>query len=286
MASPTYTVPSTATYYDRFTGVGYRLTAGDVITLRRAWLLQVPGASEPTHESGLVTAITNPQDGDALVYDAASGLWINGAASGGGGGGVATIHNYFPDGAISDDALIDPAGVDGDYDTHLWQTQGNSTLSFSAGTGPGGANEVGCAIVGWNDGVQVADWSNHYGCKVLPAGRYRIGVTLRADIDILLTLQSFGLPSDPEFSAKLREWVGGVPRRFVLDTYLPTAMGIGLLAVLYSFQYPGEDVPVGTVYLSHLMITEGDPALFRDGASAGWSWSGTPHASASSGPQP
>lgn len=34
--------------------------------------------------------ITNPQDGDTLVYNAAQGKWVNGAASGGGGGLVMT----------------------------------------------------------------------------------------------------------------------------------------------------------------------------------------------------
>lgn len=45
MESPTFTVPSTAVYYDRYTGVGYKHTAGEVISQRRAWLLQMAGAS-------------------------------------------------------------------------------------------------------------------------------------------------------------------------------------------------------------------------------------------------
>jgi len=34
--------------------------------------------------------ISNPQDGDTLVYDATAGKWVNGAASSGGGGLVIT----------------------------------------------------------------------------------------------------------------------------------------------------------------------------------------------------
>lgn len=45
MESRTVVVPTTQTYYDRNTGIGTRLTEGDVITQRRAWLLQVPDAA-------------------------------------------------------------------------------------------------------------------------------------------------------------------------------------------------------------------------------------------------
>lgn len=75
MESPTVTVPTTQVYYHRENGTGLRMTEGDVITQRKAWLYQVAGATEPVGTSGLVATITDPQGGDIPVYR--EGTWIN-----------------------------------------------------------------------------------------------------------------------------------------------------------------------------------------------------------------
>lgn len=39
--------------------------------------------------------IQNPQDGQTIVYDAASGTWKNGEGSGGGGGGALVVNIFY-----------------------------------------------------------------------------------------------------------------------------------------------------------------------------------------------
>ena len=58
MESPTVTVPTTQVYYHRETGVGLRMTAGDVITQRTAYLYQVAGVA-----LGVVASATGTETG-------------------------------------------------------------------------------------------------------------------------------------------------------------------------------------------------------------------------------
>ena len=46
----------------------------------------------PSIDSIIGLDISNPQDGQAIVYDAASGTWKNANAGGGGGGGVLVVN--------------------------------------------------------------------------------------------------------------------------------------------------------------------------------------------------
>lgn len=291
MESPTVTVPTTQVYYHRETGVGLRMEAGDVVTQRKAWLYQVAGATEPIGPSGLVAAISDPQDGDTLVYDAGSGTWINAEASGG-GDGPATIHNYFPDGAIHSAALIDTEG-DQDFNTKLWYGQrGTETLTHRAVSGDTPAAVL-IELAGgglWNEGFVAADWQNTWGCGALPAGRYRVAF----DIELTQGDPFVARVSPYSESALLAMWhdepvlVDSVRRRIVLDCALssPSLLGLQLMATERDNVFIGETPPAATIAVSRVMVTEGDPAFFRDGDGDGWSWSGTAHASASSGPQP
>jgi hypothetical protein len=259
MESPTVVVPTTQTYYHRETGVGYRLTAGDVITQRRAYLLQVGTASDP--------------------------------AAGGVG---ATIRNFFPDGAISSAALIDLEEGQ-DFDEHVWTGyRGTETLSRVA-TYAGFASRFDALKVevpgdSLAEGLQGADWTNRYGCEV-PAGRYRVGFTISTGA-MPLFAYPFGWQDGEdigEFSAQQIAILPNWRQRFVLDIAVPVACMIGLGIITTDQIAVNGSSPTATAdafYVGQVMVTEGDPLVFADGGSAGWAWSGTAHASASYGPQP
>lgn len=276
MSSPTFTVPSTATYYDRFSGVGYKLKAGQVITQRRAWLLQIAGASEP-------------------------------------GSGLATIHNWFPDGAVSSAALIDTE-ADNDYDTHLWaQFGGSESLSFVAAADCSqfrnrfNAVQVDTSGDFFGEGTMVADWTCRYSPEYEP-GRYSVGFTVASGLlplwatvtcydETVSDLHEYSAQSvviSPNYTQRYTLAVApSQPCRIVLNIQTVDAIPNDTIS-LHDLNAPSPatsrllmvDLTPDTFYVGQLMITDGDAMIFRDGASAGWSWSGTPHASASHGPQP
>lgn len=207
------------------------------------------------------------------------------AAHGRGGNATPTIHNYFPDGAVFSAALIDTLGEQ-DFDTHLWLGQGgDETLAFSSGTGPSGANEVKMTLpVGsiQSSGLYVLDWSNHYGCGQLAVGTYYIGVTVRASSSISLHFESNCGPGDNSDQIHTENaTVTGTPQRIVVSGINTEISGVGFSV---SCNNAGEDGKI--VYFSNLMVTEDVDAAFADGSTTGWSWSGTAHASISSGPKP
>lgn len=222
--------------------------------------------------------LTDPQDDDVLTRSGSG--WINAAPSG--GGGVATIHNYFPDGAISSDALIDLAGEQ-DYVEHVWQgNQGSEVLTLVPTP-----NRVRVQITAWDEGVAAADWENTYGCGLIPAGFYTVGVTLSCNRRTPIRIAPYPNYSFVKYLDERTVTLDSNERRFLLGIRTTQVTAIG-----FTFQMKQEDYPDGasaqptSVYVHDVMITEGDPSLFCDGDSSGWTWTGTANASASSGPQP
>lgn len=55
----------------------------------------------PSIDSIMGLDISNPQDGQAIVYDAASGTWKNANAGGGGGGGVLVVTATVDDNTVT-----------------------------------------------------------------------------------------------------------------------------------------------------------------------------------------
>lgn len=200
----------------------------------------------------------------------------------GGPGGPPTIHNYFPDGAIFSDALIDTLGQQ-DYDVHCWQGQmGTETLAFSAGGGPGSDNAIAVTLAGNGTGVFARDWSNAYGCKLIPAGRHYVGMTLTCDIPGTV-VQVGATASSSSTETDVPVTLSATPQRVVIPIDTVSIGGIG--PSIYTLS--NEDPPVtATIFISSVMVTEDADAAFADGDTAGWSWAGTPHASISSGPKP
>lgn len=73
MTEVTVTIPETGTYYDRETGVGYKLPVGKVVSLEQAYLLQVPGVSDPSdRRGGLYRKANADGNGSAVVPSYAS----------------------------------------------------------------------------------------------------------------------------------------------------------------------------------------------------------------------
>lgn len=205
-------------------------------------------------------------------------------------GSSSTIHNYFPDGAVTNGALIDTGAQD--YDTHLWQGQGGSeVLSFAAAVG-GKPNAVKLILPGdgFAEGVEVGDFANHYGGGLVPAGLIRVGATLWADApDPYYLYMQIGLGIDfpGEYNETIYRYIGPDPTRVVLTGWLQQPGPVSFKAYTTNLFAPTE-IPAqdATLYVAHLMITEGEAFQFADGDSDGWSWDGAANASVSSGPQP
>jgi hypothetical protein len=285
----TYALASAGTYTDSRTGIPARFAAG-TYPLDLAVIYGMPGAAAPTVYDPLDTQIDDPADGDVLTFNAESGLWEARGASGG-GGGVATIHNWFPDGAISSAALIDLTNSQ-DYDAHVWQAySGTETLTRNASPA---AVRIAIPDDAWDNGLTVCDWKHRYDV-VAPAGRYSIGLTIRRvssddNKPVHLWLSPFGKDADNNDtviqSSPVLVIVKATHRIVVpLETGAAGTIGFSLATVSLA-RDDATPVVAATLDISKVMITEGDPYVYADGASPGWSWSGTAHASASSGPQP
>lgn len=267
-----YTVPTTGTYRHTETGVGYRYHAGDVIPLELAVMLGMPAAQAADESS----PFAGPEE-----------RWLERAY-----GPNRTIHNYFPDGAISSAALID---TDNSYpDSALWTNNGyGENLEFVDRSASSIPNAVKVTFPGgaWGEGFWTMDNADTYGLGSMPAGRYRIGATFAAFAPPSRTpirVTAATPTDDPNPSAREVVYLPiNTPERIILDVYTHTAGRLALYVYTNPLDYPeGADFPSLTLLVSELMITDGDPFDFRDGDAEGWSWSGAPHASASFGPQP
>lgn len=269
-----FTVPSSQVYVDTVSGHRYYYRANDVIDLETAVRLSMPGATEPDAAA--------PFSDEQLAYL---------AENVGTGGGASTIHNYCPDGAVASDDLIDTANAYDPQASFFIAAQGTETLALSVGTGPGGANEIAVTCPGssFREGI-ILGFNDSSARFPLPAGHWNCGATIRlADNTVYLDVS----PTAPA-SHFLRQWLdtssgqvanGTDTIRLVADI-LTIATDYVALSIRASQAHYGVDAFAGTFYVSHIMFTEGEAYLFADGDSDGWSWLGTPHASASSGPQP
>ena len=204
--------------------------------------------------------------------------------------GLVTSHNYFPDGAVSDDALIDINNTLAD--ALLWKRRG-ATETIALAEISEGLNAVSCEMTGeWGEGITVADWGNLYGGGALSPGHYSVGVSVKADDAATLAAQGAGITSlSGDYSEAYQPFtvfrVYGDWVRIVLPIFVVAEAYVGLECYTRQMDYPDAVTsPVTTIYFTKLMITEGDSAVFRDGDSDGWSWSGTPYASTSYGPPP
>lgn len=204
-----------------------------------------------------------------------------------------TIHNYFPDGAISSDELID-TNNDQDYATKLWYgQQGTETLTREVAYDPffgADAVKIACPGNSLSEGVIGFDWPGL--TDEVPAGRYRIGFDLATGVMPLVLYPSLRHSGSNVHSlAQTQMYIHPslLPQRMVLEVYTPTATRIGInVATTNKITIAGSN-PNPTainIWIGRLIITEGDPFAFADGDSSGWAWSGTANASASSGPQP
>lgn len=221
---------------------------------------------------------------------------LPGGSGGGGDSGPVTIHNYFPDGAIASAALVDVANAF-DYDTHIWIGNfGTETLTFlAAGDTFAFRNRFNCVQVdvpgnSFNEGVNVGDWNNHYGGQVA-AGTYEVGFTIKTTTSgLLASVDAVDANQDSlnEYSGAIVAVPDATIRRYVLDIAMPVAGRIILTLVTNANVPVNGSFPVAqpsTFYVGQIMMTDGDALIFADGDTAGWSWIGTHHASASSGPQ-
>jgi len=202
-----------------------------------------------------------------------------------------TIHNYFPDGAVSDDALIDTDNESAP--AKLWRAwQGTETLSLGLAAHGGNPNSVQVFCPGdvADEGVQVADWTGYYG-DFLPIGLYALGVTLDwdnvsglVDLRVRAVDEAGAAVYSPSVFLRLNQ---EQPRRVVVPIRT-MAIGYVSLDITTNDAMLGADYDLQEVifYAYGLTITEGDATAFRDGDSDGWSWVDTPHASASRGPKP
>lgn len=273
MAQAMFTVPSTDVYVDTVTGARVKWYAGRSIPLDLAVRFGMPGAALPADGPPFTDAQT-----DYLVETYGE----HGTGSG------RTITNWFPDGAITSDALIDTAG-DQDYEAKLWYGQGGSeALTFESDVL--GAPALGVGLTGWGDGVYARDWAGAFGFDELPIGRYQIGFDFALDASLggyrirAYPLVQNAAPLPPEIVIEPRNTLF---YRYVMDVYTQQVGYLGLAFEASSYDNSGKSAPADKIfYVRNVTITDGNALAFRDGDSDGWDWLGTPHASASAGPQP
>lgn len=125
--------------------LGTPTQAGQVITWNgSAWVYDIPsGGGGSSTLYGLVDVnISNPTNGQALVYNATSQKWQNQTIGGGGGGG----------GTLTSIGLIMPTGFDVSPSTLM--TDGDFTVSFATGYGLPLTADV-------QKGVTAYGWGNH-----------------------------------------------------------------------------------------------------------------------------
>lgn len=190
-----------------------------------------------------------------------------------------TIHNYFPDGAIGDAALID---TENSYADGFIFVAGDGTEVLAR---DGAAVKMTTSGSGWTESLIINDGGDTFGLRTMPPGHYQIGITIDSDTSYWLVLSPHGPPA---YGTPIRVFPKGISHpRYVIPIILEEEGPIGLDIYWDPRLHPGvTDLPATNIHVSQIMFTDGDASLFRDGASSGWSWDGTAHASASHGSQP
>lgn len=188
----------------------------------------------------------------------------------------AAMHNYLNDGSAENLAQIDVAQA---FPSNLtfYVNNGNETIAQVApGNGSAHAVEVVTGGASTSDGLFIGDATN----APLPAGAYVLGFDVKTPdgpvtLRVRTVVQDGFAFSQFDFNAT-DEW-----QRVIVGIVTDVDGAIKALV-------RGSVVPaVSTrIWVDNAMLTEGNPGVFADGASAGWSWSGAAHASASHGPQP
>lgn len=192
--------------------------------------------------------------------------------------GPQTIHNYFPDGRITNDALIDTDNTYGPTKL-IVGFFGDETLAFHTG---GGVDVT--LPAGYGRGV-VIEALNAHGYPALAAGRYEFGFTLIPSGNAFLRMGVNPTASYDYAEARIVSPI--LTSRYLLRFNLRSAGGVQLTISTNVNDNPAIETPAQTeLLIGGLMLTEGDGLAFADGDTTGWSWSGTANASSSSGPQP
>lgn len=189
------------------------------------------------------------------------------------GGGAATIHNYLLDGSGENAAQIDN-GQDFESNLTFYDRNANETIQQVApGNGSAHAVEVVTGGSNQSDGLVINNTDVDS-----PIGLYFIGFDVKTpDGPTSLTIL-FASPTDQTQAtvSATTSW-----QRVTLGLYLNQP---GFMRCFLS-QNNATASPT-RIWVDNAMLTEGSAATFADGDSDGWAWSGTPHASVSSGPQP
>jgi len=212
------------------------------------------------------------------------------------------IHNYFPDGNIHSDALIDTENAQDFVDFVWYGNSGTETLSRSTaaenssfmGIGtPFDMVKIECPGDDFNEGVAFNDWGRQHG-GLASAGHVQVGFTLFCAplIPLYVELNFRDADGNSVFveSQNFVNVIPYVPTRVSLNAYLPVDAYVGAFVtttnrLILNGAIPSSPVEM-SLYVGHVMVTEGDPAKFMDGDSEGWEWLGDPYASPSRGPQP
>jgi hypothetical protein len=195
------------------------------------------------------------------------------------------IHNYFPDGAITSDALIAVGTAQYPDGKIIYPENNTETIAVMSGDGPGGGNAVKVTTTGasWEEGMQVGLVA---ATTVPGAGIYHLAFDLKClNGNQTLKCQAYCQNVDGQRNEDLPIFTYWT--RYSVPLY---AFGADILGCHLSFQqkaYAADATPPALSWeIANIMFTDGDGWAFRDGDSDGWAWTGTPHESASYGPQP
>lgn len=212
------------------------------------------------------------------------------------------IHNYFPDGNIHSDSLIDTENTQ-DFEDFVWYGNfGTETLSRSTaaenssfmGIGtPFDMVKIECPGDDFNEGVAFNDWGRQYG-GIVPAGYVQVGFTLFCAplIPLYVELNFRDVDGNSVYveTQNFVDLIPYVPTRVNLKAYLPVDAYVGAFVtttnrLVLSGSIPSSPIET-SLYVGHVMVTDGEPGVFQDGESDGWEWIGQPYESVSKGPQP
>lgn len=194
------------------------------------------------------------------------------------------VHNYFPDGSADNADLID----DGSYASgKFWfKNMGGETITQVDETAfRANGHAIQCVTSGsdWEDGLVAGDVMSTL--DPLPAGHYWFGCHLRVASGAVWGILK-AAPQGNGIAARAVRLTSNW-QRFTLPVVVDGSARPNLSISLDQDEYPDEPTPlVATIQCCNVMLSDGRVDFFADGDSDGWAWTGTPHASASYGPQP
>lgn len=265
----TYTVPSTAVYTSTVTGKRFRYLQGSEIAMATAVDMGMPGAALDPDPA--------PFSNGQLAYLA--------------GGGYKTIHNWFPDARFASADTV-AVGVNNFAAGHFaYAANGTETVSIVTGGHPDGGNLVRSVTAGssFDEGVYL------YSPPNIPAGSFSLGFDVRVHwpngklalyprIKVQTYIDNAWGAHQIEHQVGDNQW-----QRIIVPMTCYNGSGTINCAIssdASSYPDAGDATVLVQFDVGNVMFTEYDAARCRDGDSDGWTWSGTPHASASTGPQP